>query len=357
MLSPRPGLARVGHHRGPGALTSAADRLGIRDALADRARRAPVQLRYGMNPQQTPASVEPLGPEPFAILHGRPSYLNLLDAVAGWQLVRELAADGTVAAASFKHVSPAGAALAGPLDAVTADLFGVDAGADAVTRAYARARDTDPRSSYGDMVAVSAPVTAELADLLRRVVSDGIVAPGYEPGAVGVLAAKKRGAFLVLQADPAFEPPPEEVREVYGLRLVQRRDDAALPGGLRDGATLGVAAGQQSRVDCIRLAGAKAELWHRRRFVAPPGGAGSVQDRVNAHMRLAEATDPPVSLHGVSLASDGALPFADNVTEAARFGVRHIAEPGGSTRSPEVVAAAAGHGIAVTRTGLRLFRH
>lgn len=338
-------------------------------------------LRYGMNPHQVPASVEPIGASPFTVLHGSPSYINLLDAIGAWQLVREAsAALGTVAAASFKHVSPAGAALAGPVDPSAADLFGIDSGADAVTRAYVRARDTDPKSSYGDVIAVSAPVTVELADLLRRVVSDGIVAPGYEPGAVALLAAKKRGNYLVIQADPAFEPPREERRELYGLRFTQRRDDTAVPADLpvdlrlglitvrytqsnsvalvRDGATLGVGAGQQSRVDCVRLAGAKAHLWYRRRFVPVAQVTGtSVQERVATQLRLAEALRPPVPLDGVSLASDGAFPFEDNITEAARYGVRRIAEPGGSNRSEAVAGAALANGIDISRTGLRLFRH
>ncbi|MFU8855170.1 hypothetical protein ACNAW0_30050 [Micromonospora sp. SL1-18] len=345
-------------------------------------RRSAVKLRYGMNPHQSPAMVEPIGTAPFTVVHGHPSYLNLLDAIGAWQLVREASAgSGTVAAASFKHVSPAGAALAGPIHPVTARLFGVDQSTDAVTQAYTRARDTDPKSSYGDMVAVSAPVTAELAELLRRVVSDGIIAPGYEPGAVAVLSNKKNGTYLILQADSAFAPPVEEVHELYGLRFVQRRDDAPLPGGLsadlrlalttvrytqsnsivlvRDGATLGVGAGQQSRVDCIRLAGTKAQLWHQRRFIPVDGASEltSVQDRVNAQLLLAETIDPPVPLQEVSLASDGALPFEDNITEAVRYGVRNIAEPGGSTRSDVVAEAARRNDINITHTGLRLFRH
>lgn len=349
-----------------------------------------MQLRYGMNPHQSPASAEPVGAAPFTVLHGKPSYLNLLDAISAWQLVREASAWAeTVAAASFKHMSPAGAALAGPIDPVTAGLFGVDPEADAVTRAYTRARDTDPKSSYGDMIAVSAPVTTALAELLRRVVSDGIIAPGYDPGAVGMLSAKKNGTYLVLEADAAFEPPALEVRELFGLRFVQHRDDAPLPGELsadlrlamttvrytqsnsvvlvRDGATLGVGAGQQSRVDCLRLAGTKAQIWHRRRFVPvgdePVGGeAGhasvqSVQQRVNTQLRLAETIDAPVPLRQVSMASDGALPFEDNILEATRFGVSSIAEPGGSARSHVVAETARAHGISLTRTGLRLFRH
>jgi phosphoribosylaminoimidazolecarboxamide formyltransferase / IMP cyclohydrolase len=231
------------------------------------------------------------------------------------------------------------------------------------------------------MVAVSAPVTAALADLLRRVVSDGIIAPGYEPGTVEVLSAKKNGTYLVLEANATFEPPAQEVRELFGLRFIQHRDDAPLPDELsadlrlavstvrytqsnsvvlvRDGATLAVVAGQQSRVDCIRLAGAKAQLWHRRRFVSggDPAQHESVQQRVDRQLHLAETIHVSEPLQKVSLASDGALPFVDNITEAARFGVSYIAEPGGSTRSALVADAAAAHGISLTRTGLRLFRH
>ncbi|MEU4195835.1 5-aminoimidazole-4-carboxamide ribonucleotide transformylase [Kribbella sp. NPDC026611] len=291
-----------------------------------------MELRYGSNPHQS-ASAE-LGP--ISVRAGSPSYINLLDAVTGWQLVREAGeAFGVPAAASYKHVSPAGAALG-----------------DSVTDAYRRARDADPKSSYGDFVAVSQPVDAELADVLRRVVSDGIIAPGYEPGVVEVLAAKKRGTYLVLEADPDFEPPADEVREMYGVRLTQQRDELPLPRTLpddvllgmivarytqsntvvmlKDRMTIGIGAGQQSRVDCTRLAGEKAAVWAQR--------AG-------------------VPLTDVSMVSDGALPFADNVEEAARYGVTHIAEPGGSIRSPEIATACADHGITWTPTAVRLFRH
>ena len=295
-----------------------------------------MRLRYGMNPHQS-ASITPLDRSPFTVVSGEPSYINVLDALTGWQLVREAARTlGGPVAASYKHVSPAGAALGRT-----------------VTEAYIRARDSDPKSSYGDFVAVSHPVDAELAAVLKRVVSDGIIAPGYDEGVVGILAAKKRGAYLVLEADPDFEPPAEEVREIYGLRLTQERDDLPVPSQLpddlklgmivarytqsnsvvmvKDGMTIGVGAGQQSRVDCTRLAGEKAALWWSR-----------------------HSTEP---LTGVSMVSDGALPFADNVEEAHRYGVTHIAEPGGSIRSDEVAAACARHGITLSWTGVRLFRH
>jgi len=291
-----------------------------------------MQLRYGINPHQTPAFCTPLDPSrpPLRVLHGSPSYINVLDAVTAWQLVREATATfGKPAAASFKHVSPAGAALG-----------------ETVTDAYARARSADPKSSYGDFVAVSGPVDEPLAALLKGVVSDGIIAPGYEPGVLSTLAAKKRGSYLVLEVDPEFEPPAVESREIFGLRLTEPRD--ALPltrdmfpcddllfgmivlrytqsnsvAYLRDGMTLGVGAGQQSRIDCTRLAGEKT------------AGRGPV-----------------------AFVSDGALPFVDNVEEAHRHGVRYIAEPGGSIRSGEVRAACERLGITLVQTGIRLFRH
>ena len=302
-------------------------------------------MRYGMNPHQA-AGMAAVDRAPFTVVSGAPSYINVLDALTGWQLVREAARMfGVPAAASYKHVSPAGAALGG-----------------SVVEAYAQARDADPKSSYGDFVAVSHPVDLELADKLKRVVSDGIIAPGYDEGVVELLAAKKRGTYLVLEADPGFEPPAEEVREIYGMRLTQERDalpltrdllDDAVPDDaardlllglivarytqsntvvmVKDGMAIGIGAGQQSRVDCTRLAGEKAQLWWSRR------------------------SDEPLT--GVSMVSDGALPFIDNVEEAHRHGVTHIAEPGGSIRSPEVAAACADLGITWSATGVRLFRH
>ncbi|MYS24030.1 phosphoribosylaminoimidazolecarboxamide formyltransferase / IMP cyclohydrolase [Streptomyces sp. DvalAA-14] len=389
-----------------------------------------MELRYGLNPQQARASAEPITPGawPLRVLNGDPSYLNLLDALSGWRLVREAAqALGRPVAASFKHVSPAGAALAGPVDAPTAAFYGFDPAegiAGPLASAYVRARDADPKSSYGDFAAVSHPVDAELAALLGRVVCDGIVAPGYEPGTVAALSAKKRGRFLVLAADPAFVPPEMERREIYGLQLAQARDEvplstdllgnvvcgqAPLPAAaaadlllglavvrhtqsnavcyVRDGVTLGIGAGQQSRVDCTRLAGAKAATWWLRRHPAVRamefGAAVRRQERVNWQVRVAEgdltanervrlaaaltvpAAEPSAQergdwaarLSGVAFASDGALPFRDNVDHAARYGVQWIAEPGGSLRSAEVAEACAEHGITLVRTGLRLFQH
>jgi phosphoribosylaminoimidazolecarboxamide formyltransferase/IMP cyclohydrolase len=382
-------------------------------------------MRYGINPQQA-AYAEPVRPGqwPVRVLHGSPSSINLLDALGGWQLVQEASrALNRPSAASFKHVSPAGAAVAGPVDEVTAELYGIDRmGAGALTSAYLRARDADPKSSYGDFAAVSHPVDTELAELLSRVFCDGIIAPGYAPGTVEALSRKKNGRFLVMEADETFTPPQQEVREVFGLRLGGQRDEVTLSAALldnivcgalpttaredlllglavlrytqsnsvcylRDGVTLGIGAGQQSRVDCTRLAGAKTDTWWLRRHPAVRALAFRSdvrrQDRINwqirfiegdltpdESMRLSKALIAPADeltdtqrvewltgLEEVAFVSDGFLPFRDNVDHAHRHGVAYIAEPGGSIRSTEVQDACHQHRITLVRTGLRLFHH
>ncbi|RMI33447.1 5-aminoimidazole-4-carboxamide ribonucleotide transformylase [Nocardia stercoris] len=325
-----------------------------------------MQLRYGMNPHQSARIVS--GGDHVRAVHGSPSLINYLDALNAGQLVAEAArATGRVAAASFKHVSPAGAALAGSLDETMRDRWGL--GADAagpVTAAYVRARDADPRSSYGDMIAVSEPVDQQLAALLATVVSDGIIAPGYEPGTVAALSRKKGGRFVVFEIDPTYEPPAPEVRTVLGVTFEQERDHAPIGPDLlqvtgegrlgpdatadallglvaarytqsnsvvyvRDGMSIGIGAGQQSRIDCTRLAGDKAREWWLRRDSGP--------------------------LTGATLVSDGYIPFRDNIDVAAAHGVEVVVEPGGSLRSDEVAEACHEHRITLVRTGLRLFHH
>ncbi|HEY8788065.1 MAG TPA: phosphoribosylaminoimidazolecarboxamide formyltransferase [Actinopolymorphaceae bacterium] len=385
-----------------------------------------MQLRYGINPHQH-ATVEPIETDrwPVRILNGSPSYINMLDALNGWQLVQEASRTlGRPAAASFKHVSPAGAALAGRIDEVIADLYGVDGGnVESVTSAYLRARDADPKCSYGDLAAVSTPVGVELSEILGRIVCDGIIAPGYAPGVVGALSRKQGGRFLVIEADEGFAPPAEEVRDVWGLRLTQQRDIAPISSAtfndvvsssrstastvddlllglvvlrytqsnsvcyVRDGSTLGIGAGQQSRIDCTRLAGSKVDTWWLRRhdLVRNLRFRRQVrrQDRINAQisvidgdrsatssLRLTDLLAEPAPLFtdderaawlgklgGVAFASDGLLPFRDNIDEASRHGVASIVEPGGSVRSAEVEDACREHGIALARSGLRLFHH
>jgi phosphoribosylaminoimidazolecarboxamide formyltransferase/IMP cyclohydrolase len=189
-----------------------------------------------MNPQQAAAFATPVVPGsfPVRVLHGQPSLINMLDALSAWQLVREAGVLlGRPAAASFKHTSPAGVALAGPVDEAAAAPYGAKAdGISGTASAYLRARDADPKSSYGDFAAVSSPVDADLAGLLAGVVCDGIIAPGYDPGTAAALSRKKNGRFLVMEADEAYTPPPQESREVFGVRLTQDRDQAPLSADL-----------------------------------------------------------------------------------------------------------------------------
>ncbi len=379
-------------------------------------------MRYGMNPHQ---AAEIVDTGPLTVRSGEPSLINMLDAINSWLLVSEAAAaTGRAAAASFKHVSPAGAALAGQVDGVAADVWGVDPdGVDPVTSAYVRARDADPKSSFGDVVAVSEPVTMELATLLSRVVSDAVVAPGFEPGAMAILHKKQSGRFLVVEADPTLDPPVEEVREVGGVRLRQDRDRAPItaellraepplaPGvmvdGLLgmvtarytqsnsvvvilDGASVGVGAGQQNRVDCVRLALAKARVWSLRRHPKVRGlptiPGMRRQDRLNWQMRFAEQAMTPGQVDefedlfgaqaaaefsaagwreewmsrwsGLTMVSDGFLPFRDNIDVAAAGGVTTVIEPGGSAvRQTEIAEAARELGLRHLTTGLRLFHH
>ena len=377
-------------------------------------------MRYGMNPHQPASIVAGHGPR---VINGEPSMINYLDALNAFELVREAdEAAGAPAAASFKHVSPAGAALTGAVDATAARTWRVDETSDGgLLSAYVRARDADPKSSFGDVVALSRPVDVATAEFLRTVICDAVIAPGFEPGTAGILAAKRDGRFLVLEADPARTPPATERRDVLGVTIEQERDrvpvatvlpddgtlDAATRADallglatlrytqsnsvalVRGGAAIGIGAGQQNRVDCVRLAAAKARAWWLRRhpFVdqLPTVDGMGRQDRLNWQIRFAgrEMTAGQLTefaslfgadarsrydnatwrdewmggLGGVTLTSDGFLPFRDNVEYAAAAGVTTIVEPGGSARTGEVAASAAVHGIAHVQTGLRLFHH
>jgi len=265
-------------------------------------------LRYGANPHQKPAAAfVKEGNLPFKVLGGAPGYINLLDALNAWPLVKELKkALSKPAAASFKHVSPAGAAIGEPLTAEERKVYMVDdiAGIEtsALAQAYARARGADRMSSFGDMIALSDIVDVPTASIISKEVSDGVIAPGYEPAALEILRKKKGGRYLVLQVDPEFEPAPKEERTVYGVTLAQGRNDVQISpktfstiitpkdGSLpesaqRDltvatialkytqsnsvcyaarGQVVGLGAGQQSRIHCTRLAGDKADNWWLR---------------------------------------------------------------------------------------------
>ncbi|MBK8935923.1 MAG: phosphoribosylaminoimidazolecarboxamide formyltransferase [Chloroflexi bacterium] len=261
-------------------------------------------LRYGMNPHQQPARIYVnQGALPIQMLNGAPGFINLLDALNSWQLVRELKrALNLPAAASFKHVSPAGAAVGVPLnDTLKQAYFVESADQSPLAAAYARARGADRISSFGDWAALSDVVDAPTAQLLKHEVSDGVIAPGYEPEALEILQDKKKGGYRIIQVDPDYEPPDMEQRELFGLTLAQKRNDAlptfgdlvdvvtavqSIPDAAKrdmivalltlkytqsnsvcyalDGQVIGVGAGQQSRIHCTRLAGSKADTWFLR---------------------------------------------------------------------------------------------
>ena len=268
--------------------------------MSDASTTDSLALRYGINPHQSPASAAPIGQWPFQVLNGQPGYINLLDALSAWNLVRELSETlNQPAAASYKHVSPAGAAIGLPLSERLARAYEVDRlSLSPVAVAYVRARGGDLVSAYGDFAAVSDPVDESLARYLRREVSDGIIAPAYEPAALEILRQKKGGRYLILQADSNVAAPDDESRDHFGVRLDQpldrkpidpsifdqpvtepsdfpedaRRDLLVATIALRytqsnsvclaaDGQVIGLGAGQQSRIHCSRLACGKADRW------------------------------------------------------------------------------------------------
>jgi len=264
-----------------------------------------MELKYGCNPNQKPARVFIKDGQdlPFTVLNGRPGYINLLDAFNSWQLVRELReATGLPAAASFKHVSPAGAAVAVPLSETLKKMYFVEGiELTPMATAYIRARGADRMSSYGDFAALSDECDAATARFLAREVSDGVIAPSYSAEALEILKTKRKGNYLVIQMNPDYKAPELETKEVFGVTFEQKRNDIKITEELfnniptknknitdeakrdllialitlkytqsnsvcyaKDGQAIGIGAGQQSRVHCTRLAGNKADIWHLR---------------------------------------------------------------------------------------------
>ena len=389
-----------------------------------------LQLKYGTNPNQKPARIfmEDGSDLPITVLNGRPGYINLLDALNGWQLVSELKrVSGLPSATSFKHVSPAGAAIGREMSDTLKKIYWVD---DVKTltplaTAYARARGADRMSSFGDFIALSDVCDVATAHLIRREVSDGVIAPGYEPKALEMLKKKKQGGYCVLQIDPSYKPASVERKQVFGVTFEQGRNELIIDENffsnivtankdlpeeakldlaismivlkytqsnsvcyVKDGQAIGIGAGQQSRIHCTRLAGQKADNWWLRQspkvlnlpfredigrpdrdnaidlyigdeyedlladgvwentFTEKP----SVFTREEKKEWLAKNTD-------VILGSDAFFPFGDNIERAFKSGVKYVAEPGGSVRDDNVIAACDKHDMVMCFTGLRLFHH
>ncbi len=264
------------------------------------------ELKYGCNPNQKPAKIfcKNNAELPIKVLNGKPGYINFLDAFNGWQLVKDLKkATGLVAATSFKHVSPAGAAVGLPLSETLARIYWVDdlPELSPLACAYARARGADRMSSYGDFIALSDVCDVSAAMVIKREFSDGIIAPGYEPEALEMLKEKKKGAYAIIEIDPDYEPEPIEHKDVFGITFEQGRNDAEINVDMvsnivtdikdipdsaktdlmialitlkytqsnsvcftKGGQAIGIGAGQQSRIHCTRLAGTKADNWFLR---------------------------------------------------------------------------------------------
>ncbi len=263
-----------------------------------------LELKYGCNPNQKPSRIYMTeGELPIEVLNGRPGYINFLDALNSWQLVKELKeATGLPAAASFKHVSPAGAAVGLPLSDTLKKIYfvdGVDVDSSPIACAYARARGADRMSSYGDFIALSDTCDAATANLIKREVSDGVIAPDFTPEAMEILKAKRKGTYNVIKINPDYKPEQIERKQVFGVTFEQARnevklDDSALFENIpteaknftdeakrdlmialitlkytqsnsvcyvKDGQAIGIGAGQQSRIHCTRLAGNKADIW------------------------------------------------------------------------------------------------
>eukprot|EP00980_Cylindrotheca_fusiformis_P017626 scaffold5529_cov117-Cylindrotheca_fusiformis.AAC.3 len=408
-----------------------ANQLSTDAPVAARIYKPEFPLKYGCNPHQKPAFISSrLGSKlPFEILNGVPGYINLLDAANAWQLVLELkAATGLAAASSFKHVSPAGAAVAVPLTDVECKAYEVTdetkASLTPSSLAYLRARNADPMCSFGDFCAISDEVDEATAKYLKKEVSDGIVAPSFTPEALEILKSKKGGKFIVLAATPDYSPGEVEYREVYGMAFSQKRNDVIIGkdhmqnvvtskqdldesavrdlivasicikytqsnsvGFAKDGMMVGVGAGQQSRVDCVKLAGRKVATWYLRqhpKVLALPFKDGvKRQDRVNARVRyiegdfteeervrwqqqFSEIPDPLTEeekaafmkgSNGISISSDAFFPFRDSIDHASKLGVSHVAQPGGSVQDKQVTEACDEYGMAMCFTGTRLFHH
>jgi len=389
-----------------------------------------LELKYGCNPNQKPSRifVNDGRDLPIKVLSGRPGYINFMDALNGWQLVRELkASTGLPAAASFKHVSPAGAAVGLPLTDTLKKIYFVDDMGDLspLACAYARARGADRMSSFGDFISLSDVCDASTASFIKREVSDGVIAPGYTDEALAILKQKKNGNYNVIEIDPSYEPTPLEHKDVFGISFEQGHNNLVIDNDMladvvtknkdipdsakrdlvislitlkytqsnsvcfaKDGQAIGVGAGQQSRVHCVRLAGQKADNWLLRQCpkvldlpfvdgIKRPDRDNAIDVYIGAEYEdvlrdgawqkifkvkpdvftaeekrawLDQATD-------VALGSDAFFPFSDNIERAYKSGVKYIAEPGGSVRDDAVIECCDKYGMAMAFTKIRLFHH
>ena len=387
-----------------------------------------LELKYGCNPNQKPARIYmEQGELPLEVLNGRPGYINFMDALNSWQLVKALKrATSLPAAASFKHVSPAGAALGLPLsDTERAIYFAPEGELSPIACAYIRARGADRLCSFGDWAALSDPCDADTARYLAGEVSDGVIAPGYTDEALEILKTKRKGGYNVIQIAPTYSPAPIEHPNIYCITNEQGYQARAIGESrlnhivtdnkelsqaakndmllalitlkytqsnsvvyVKNGQTLGVGAGQQSRIHCTRLAGNKADIWWLRQHPKVLGlqfvdgirrpnrdnaidlyisdehddvlADGVWQETFQVRPEVLTAQEKRewiAQLRGVTVGSDAFFPFGDNVERAHKSGVDYIVQPGGSIRDDQVIETANKYGMVMAFTGLRLFHH
>ena len=387
-----------------------------------------LELKYGCNPNQKPARIfMEQGDLPLKVLNGKPGYINFMDALNSWQLVKALKkATGLPAAASFKHVSPAGAALGLPLSDTERHIyFAPEGDLSPIACAYIRARGADRLCSFGDWAALSDVCDGDTARFLAAEVSDGVIAPGYTDEALEILKMKRKGSYNVVQIDPEYQPAPIERRNIFGITFEQGYNDLDISEEMlsnlvtankelsqqakndmllslitlkytqsnsvcyvKDGMTIGVGAGQQSRIHCTRLAGQKADNWQLRHMdkvlnlpfrddIAKPNRDNAIdvyigdtpEDVIGDDVWAETFTKQPAPLTaeekkeylshvtGVCLGSDAFFPFGDNIERARRSGVTAIVQPGGSIRDQQVIDTCNKYGIAMAFCGLRLFHH
>ncbi len=388
-----------------------------------------LELKYGCNPNQKPARIFMEGDKdlPLTVLNGKPGYINFMDALNSWQLVKALKqATGLPAAASFKHVSPAGAALGTPLTDVERQIYFAPEGElSPIACAYIRARGADRLCSYGDWAALSDTCDGDTARYLALEVSDGVIAPDYTQEALEILKSKRKGGYNVVKIDPGYTPAPVERRSIFGIVFEQGYNDLTISEAMlenivtankelpqaakhdmllslitlkytqsnsvcyvKDGMTIGVGAGQQSRIHCTRLAGSKADTWWLRQHpkvlglqfvdgIRRPDRDNAIDiyisdehDDVLANgvwqstfqvrpevLTDAEKKEWIAKQRGVTVGSDAFFPFGDNVERAFKSGVKYIAQPGGSIRDDHVISTADRHDMVMAFTGIRLFHH
>lgn len=361
-----------------------------------------MKLKYGMNPYQDFAEV--IDPSnSFQVLNGNPSVINVLDALNSWQLVKEASAClGKPTATSFKHVTPSGVALGQELSDKEITAYLIKSEVSSLASAYIKSRGVDRLASFGDFIALSDKVDLATAKVIKSEVSDGIIAPDYEPEALEMLKGKKNGGYVIFQIDADYIPQEIESREVFGITIRQKRNNLQMTkdflknvvtktNNLNDriigdlllgmitlkytqsnslctvynGQVIGIGSGQQSRILCSGLSLNKANVWYQKQqldysFLAANVGVKRTDiDQVIELEREKQFGDKVMlnELDGVCLISDGFFPQPDNIRLAHKYGIKFIATPMGSIRDQEIIDTADQFGITFINTGVRLFHH